>query len=53
MPLFRFGIAVKPGLCWWDFAASRAPQFSAPVFLACIRVSWSRPVGRALHGVVA
>ena len=53
MPLFRFGVAVKPGLCWWAFAASRVPQFSAPVFLACFSVSWSRPVGRALHGVVA
>ena len=41
------------GLCWWAFAASRVPQFSAPVFLACFRVSWSRPAGRALHGVVA
>ena len=26
---------------------------TVPVFLACFRVSWSRPVGRALHGVVA
>ena len=23
--LFRFGVAVKPGLCWWAFAASRVP----------------------------
>ena len=36
-----------PGLSWWTFAASRVPQFSALVFLACFRVSWSRPVGRA------
>ena len=27
---FLFGIAVKPGLCWWAFAASQAPQFSNP-----------------------
>ena len=27
---------------------SRAPQFSAPVFLACFRVSWSRPVGKSI-----
>ena len=49
--LFSFGVAMKTGLCWWAFAASRAPQFSAPVFLACFSVlepasregfAWSR-----------
>ena len=42
---FSFGFKVNIKKTWC--------QFSAPVFLACFRVSWSRPVGRALHGVVA